>query len=85
MDMKREQLAKRLAEEQEKLASLNAMVNQLTQELMQTQGKIILLQELLKDFESKEAEHNLEEHSPSATTPVQTKKNKRTQKKKKRV
>jgi len=82
MDMEREQLAKRLAEEQKKLASLNTMVNQLTQELMQTQGKIILLQELLKDFESKE-EHSSEECSPSATASVQAKKTKKARKGKK--
>jgi len=78
--MKREQLAERLAEEQEKLARLNAMVNQLTQELMQTQGKIILLQELLKDFEPKGEEHSSEEHSSSVAASVQAKKKEKDQK-----
>jgi len=75
--MKREQLAKRLVEEEEKFRRLNAMVNQLAQELMQTQGKIILLQELLKDFEPKE-----QQHSSSAVTSVQAKEVRKTEKKK---
>jgi len=77
--MEREQLAKRLAEEQEKFGRLNAMVSQLTQELMQTQGKIILLQELLKDFESEE-----EQHKRSATSSVQTEEEGKNRKKEKK-
>jgi len=73
--MEREQLAKRLVEEQEKFGRLNAMISQLTQELMQTQGKIILLQEMLKDFESKE-----QEHSTTAASSVPTKKERKEKK-----
>jgi len=83
--MKRKQLAKRLMEEQKKFAQLNAVINQLTQEKLETQGKIILLQELLKDFETdfetEELKHN---RSSSVQTERKKAKGEKNQKKEKK-